>query len=170
MARHSRSRVRRRIRLPRRQDRYRAKTGLPLSTYFSGLKIRWILEEVSGARMAAESGDLLFGNIDTFLIWNLTGGISGGVHVTDVTNASRTQLMNLNTLDWDDEILRDFDIPRAILPRIASSSEVYGHAALDSVRGVPIAGDLGDHKLPSLARHASNPARPRTLTAPAALC
>jgi glycerol kinase len=128
------------------QDRYRAKTGLPLSTYFSGLKIRWILDEVPGARKAADSGDLLFGNIDTFIIWNLTGGINGGVHVTDVTNASRTQLMNLDTLDWDEEILRDFDIPRAILPRIASSSEVYGHAALDAVQGVPIAGDLGDQQ------------------------
>ena len=128
------------------QDRYRAKTGLPLSTYFSGLKIRWILDEVPGARKAADSGDLLFGNIDTFIIWNLTGGINGGVHVTDVTNASRTQLMNLDTLDWDEEILRDFDIPRAILPRIASSSEVYGHAAFDAVQGVPIAGDLGDQQ------------------------
>ena len=128
------------------QDRYRAKTGLPLSTYFSGLKIRWILDEVPGARKAADSGDLLFGNIDTFIIWNLTGGINGGVHVTDVTNASRTQLMNLDTLDWDEEILRDFDIPRAILPRIASSSEVYGHAVLDAVQGVPIAGDLGDQQ------------------------
>ncbi|MGA9416846.1 MAG: FGGY family carbohydrate kinase, partial [Terriglobales bacterium] len=86
------------------QDRYRAHTGLPLVTYFSGLKIRWILENVAGARSQAESGDLLFGNIDTFLIWNLTGGADGGVHVTDVTNASRTQLMNLSTLQWDGEI------------------------------------------------------------------
>src|SRR5258705_10934991 len=83
------------------QDRYRAKTGLPLATYFSGLKIRWILEEVAGARAQAEARDLLFGNIDTFLIWNLTGGPQGGVHVTDVTNASRTQLMDFNTLEWD---------------------------------------------------------------------
>jgi glycerol kinase len=128
------------------QDRYRARTGLPLSTYFSGLKIRWILNEVSGVRVAAESGDLLFGNIDTFVIWNLTGGVNGGVHVTDVTNASRTQLMNLETLDWDEEILYDFGIPKAILPRIVSSAEVYGYAALDSVRGVPIAGDLGDQQ------------------------
>jgi glycerol kinase len=128
------------------QDRYRAKTGLPLSTYFSGLKIRWILNEVPGARQAAESGDLLFGNIDTYLIWHLTGGVKGGIHVTDVTNASRTQLMNLETMEWDDEILQDFGIPRNILPRIASSSEIYGDAALDSVRGVPISGDLGDQQ------------------------
>ncbi|MGA9931451.1 MAG: FGGY family carbohydrate kinase, partial [Terriglobales bacterium] len=86
------------------QDRYRAHTGLPLATYFSGLKIRWILENVAGARAQAKAGDLLFGNIDTFLIWNLTGGADGGVHVTDVTNASRTQLMNLSTLQWDGEI------------------------------------------------------------------
>ena len=128
------------------QDRYRAKTGLPLSTYFSGLKIRWILENVKGAREAAENGDLLFGNVDSFLIWNLTGGPEGGVHVTDVTNASRTQLMNLATLDWDDEILSDFGIPRQILPRIASSSEVYGRATLASIKDVPIAGDLGDQQ------------------------
>ena len=128
------------------QDRYRAKTGLPLATYFSGLKIRWILEEVAGARAQAEAGDLLFGNIDTFLIWNLTGGPQGGVHVTDVTNASRTQLMNLNTLQWDPEILQDFGIPAQMLPKIVSSSEVYGSATLPSVTGVAIAGDLGDQQ------------------------
>ncbi|MBI3478163.1 MAG: glycerol kinase GlpK [Acidobacteria bacterium] len=128
------------------QDRYRARTGLPLTTYFSGLKIRWILEEVAGARAQAEAGDLLFGNIDTFLIWNLTGGPNGGVHVTDVTNASRTQLMNLSTLDWDPEILQDFGIPRKILPRVVSSSEVYGHASVPAVGGVAIAGDLGDQQ------------------------
>lgn len=128
------------------QDRYRAKTGLPLSTYFSGLKIRWILNEVPGAREAADSGDLLFGNIDTYLIWHLTGGVDGGAHITDVTNASRTQLMNLETLNWDAEILGDFGIPRTLLPRIASSSEVYGYAGLDAVKGVPISGDLGDQQ------------------------
>ncbi|MFZ0799724.1 MAG: glycerol kinase GlpK [Terriglobales bacterium] len=128
------------------QDRYRAKTGLPLATYFSGLKIRWILESVAGARALAETGDLLFGNIDTFLIWHLTGGLHGGVHVTDVTNASRTQLMNLNTLQWDPEILQDFGIPIAVLPRIVSSSEVYGTAKLPAVAGVAIAGDLGDQQ------------------------
>jgi glycerol kinase len=128
------------------QDRYRAKTGLPLATYFSGLKIRWILKQVSGARAQAESGDLLFGNIDTFLIWHLTGGPQGGVHVTDVTNASRTQLMNLATLNWDREILNDFNIPTQMLPRIVSSSEVYGAAKLPAVKNVAIAGDLGDQQ------------------------
>jgi len=128
------------------QDRYRAKTGLPLATYFSGLKIRWILNEVAGARLHAEAGDLLAGTIDSFLIWNLTGGSSGGVHVTDVTNASRTQLMNLATLEWDPEILRDFDIPIQMLPTIVSSSEVYGHARLPAIREVAIAGDLGDQQ------------------------
>jgi glycerol kinase len=128
------------------QDRYRTKTGLPLATYFSGLKIRWILEQVAGARAQAEAGDLLFGNIDTFLIWHLTGGSQGGVHVTDVTNASRTQLMNLNTLEWDSDILGDFGIPVQMLPRIVSSSEVYGLAKLPAVAGVAIAGDLGDQQ------------------------
>jgi glycerol kinase len=124
----------------------RIKTGLPLATYFSGLKIRWILEEVAGARAQAEAGDLLFGNIDTFLIWNLTGGPNGGVHVTDVTNASRTQLMNLSTLEWDRDILNDFNIPLPMLPKIVSSSEVYGQAKLAAVEGVAIAGDLGDQQ------------------------
>jgi len=128
------------------QDRYRAKTGLPLATYFSGLKIRWILENVAGAREQAQSGDLLFGNIDTFLIWHLTGGPDGGVHVTDVTNASRTQLMNLDTLQWDREILHDFGIPIGMLPKIASSSEVYGAGRLPSIAGVAISGDLGDQQ------------------------
>ena len=128
------------------QDRYRPKTGLPLATYFSALKIRWILKNVAGARAAAEAGDLLFGNMDSFLIWKLTGGISGGVHVTDVTNASRTQLMDLTTLSWDLDILREFDIPACVLPRIASSSEVYGKAVLKSIKDVAIAGDLGDQQ------------------------
>ena len=128
------------------QDRLRNKCGLPLATYFSGLKIRWILNNVSGARALAEAGDLLFGNIDTYLIWNLTGGPDGGVHVTDVTNASRTQLMDLASLDWDREILALFNIPRSVLPRICSSSEVYGKAVAKSIGGVPIAGDLGDQQ------------------------
>jgi glycerol kinase len=101
---------------------------------------------VAGARAAAVSGELLFGNIDTFLIWNLTGGVHGGVHVTDVSNASRTQLMNLETLHWDADILADFDIPASLLPKIMSSSEVYGVAVLDAIRDVPIAGDLGDQQ------------------------
>jgi glycerol kinase len=128
------------------QDRYRAKTGLPLATYFSGLKIRWVLENVPGARAAAEAGDLAFGNIDTFVTWNMTGGVNGGKHVTDVTNASRTQLMNLATLNWDDQILADFGIPKSMLPKICSSSEVYGEAVLAAVKGVPVAGILGDQQ------------------------
>lgn len=128
------------------QDRFRAQTGLPLATYFSGLKIRWILAQVPGVREPAEAGDVLFGNIDTFLIWKLTGGPNGGVHVTDVTNASRTQLMNLATSDWDKDILNAFGIPRSMLPRICSSSEVYGHVQGGMISGVPIAGDLGDQQ------------------------
>jgi glycerol kinase len=126
------------------QSRFQAKTGLPLTTYFSGLKICWVLDNVKGARELAEKGDLLFGNIDAYLLWNLTGGINGGVHVTDVTNASRTQLMNLETLDWDEEILGIFNIPRSMLPAIRSSSEHYGDMKRTSLAGVPIAGILGD--------------------------
>jgi glycerol kinase len=128
------------------QDRFRAQTGLPLSTYFSGLKLRWILQNVPGARQRAAGGELLFGNIDTFLVWNLTGGPDGGVHVTDVTNASRTQLFHLKTLDWDADLLAAFDIPRAMLPQVRSSSEVYGVARLAAISGVPIAGILGDQQ------------------------
>jgi glycerol kinase len=128
------------------QDRFRAKTGLPLSTYFSGLKLRWILENVAGVREKAAAGELLFGNIDTFLAWNLTGGPQCGAHITDVTNASRTQLMNLRTLDWDDELLSAFEVPRAMLPEVRSSSEVYGVARLPAISGVPIAGILGDQQ------------------------
>ena len=128
------------------QDRFRGQTGLPLSTYFSALKIRWILANVTGARVRASAGDLLFGNIDTFLVWNLTGGPAGGVHVTDVTNASRTQLFNLQTLDWDPRLLAAFEIPRVMLPEVRSSSEIYGEASLDEIKGVPIAGILGDQQ------------------------
>lgn len=128
------------------QDRFRSKTGLPLTTYFSGLKIRWILEHVEGARQDAEAGDLLFGNIDTFLVWNLTGGKDGGAHITDVTNASRTQLMDLETLAWDREILETFEVPEAMLPRIRSSSEIYGVAKEPAIPDVAIAGILGDQQ------------------------
>ncbi|HME11233.1 MAG TPA: glycerol kinase GlpK [Candidatus Acidoferrum sp.] len=128
------------------QDRFREKTGLPLATYFSALKIRWILKNVSGVRELAESGDALFGNIDSYLVWKLTGGINGGIHVTDVTNASRTQLMDLRTLRWDDELLQLFGIPKEMLPRICSSSEVYGRARLSTIEGAPIAGILGDQQ------------------------
>ena len=122
------------------QDRLRARTGLPLATYFSGLKLRWLLDEVPGARARAEAGELLFGTIDTWLAWNLTG-----LHITDVTNASRTQLMDLETLDWDAEILALLDIPRACLPQIRSSSEVYG-TCRGVLEGVPLAGILGDQQ------------------------
>jgi glycerol kinase len=140
------------------QDRFRAKVGLPLATYFSGPKIAWILDNVPGARARAEAGDLLFGTIDTWLIWNLTGGAGAdpgaggsgaaahvGVHVTDVTNASRSMLMDLRTLDWDDEMLAVMGVPRAMLPGIRASSEVYGEA-VGALAGVPIAGDLGDQQ------------------------
>ncbi|MGO9180265.1 MAG: glycerol kinase GlpK [Candidatus Limnocylindrales bacterium] len=127
------------------QDRLRPKVGLPLATYFSGPKVKWMLENVEGARAKAEAGDLLFGNIDTWCIWNLTGGVKGGVHVTDVSNASRTMLMNLATLDWDPEILQLMGIPRAMLPAIKASSAVYGTAVGD-LAGVPVAGDLGDQQ------------------------
>ena len=129
-----------------RNDRIREKTGLPLATYFSGLKIRWILKNVPGAQSAAEAGELLFGNIDSFLVWKLTGGVEGGIHVTDVTNASRTQLMNLSTLAWDEEMLEIFGIPESMLPKIASSSEIYGQARLEPIRNVPIAGIIGDQQ------------------------
>jgi glycerol kinase len=127
-------------------DRFRKKTGLPLATYFSGLKIRWILNNEPGVREKAESGDVIFGNVDTYLVWKLTGGPEGGIHVTDVTNASRTQLLNLESLTWDRDILRVFGIPEQMLPRISSSSEVYGSATLESVKGVPVAGILGDQQ------------------------
>src|SRR5208282_6939669 len=126
------------------QDRFRAQTGLPLSTYFSSLKLRWLLNNIPYAKERAAAGELLFGNIDSFLVWHLTGGPQGGVHVTDVTNASRTLLMNLKTLQWDREILQDFGVPIQMLPKIVSSSEVYGLAKLPAVEGVAIAGDLGD--------------------------
>ncbi len=127
------------------QDRFRDKVGLPLATYFSGPKIRWILDNVEGARGRAEAGDLAFGNMDTWVIWNLTGGTDGGVHITDVTNASRTMLMDLHTLDWDDEILSTMGVPRSVLPEIRSSAEVYGEAK-GTLGGIPVAGDLGDQQ------------------------
>jgi glycerol kinase len=128
-------------------ERFKAKVGLPLATYFSGTKIVWILENVDGAREKAEAGDLLFGNTDTWVLWNLTGGVDGGVHVTDVTNASRTLFMDLETLQWDDDILAAFNVPKSMLPTIKSSSEVYGSAESSSLlREVPIAGILGDQQ------------------------
>ncbi len=127
------------------QDRFRPKTGLPLATYFSGPKIKWILDNVEGARAKAEKGEILFGNIDTWVIWNVTGGPNGGAHVTDVSNASRTMLMNLETLDWDNDILEIMNVPRAILPAVRPSSEVYGKA-VGALAGIPVAGDLGDQQ------------------------
>jgi glycerol kinase len=126
-------------------DRFRDRVGLPLATYFSGPKVRWILDNVDGAASRAEAGDLAFGNIDSWVTWNLTGGPDGGLHVTDVTNASRTMLMDLSTLEWDQEILDVMGIPRSMLPEIRSSSEVYGEA-VGKLGGVPVAGDLGDQQ------------------------
>lgn len=128
-----------------KKELFEVKTGLPLATYFSGPKIKWLLDQNVEWHEQAEKGELLFGNIDTWLIWNLTGGLHGGIHVTDVTNASRTMLMNLETLQWDDELLDLLDVPRAMLPRICSSSEVYGYAVAGLPR-VPISGDLGDQQ------------------------
>ena len=132
------------------QDRFRAKVGLPLATYFSGPKIKWILDNVEGVREAAEKGDAIFGNIDTWEIWWLTGGPNGGAHVTDVTNASRTMLMNLETLDWDQEILDILGIPRQMLPEIRPSSDpkIYGYTPEDGPLGtkIPVCGDLGDQQ------------------------
>lgn len=127
-------------------DRLRATTGLPLATYFSASKIAWILEHVDGARERAGAGALAFGTTDSWLLWHFTGGPAGGVHATDVTNASRTLLMDLATLDWDDQLLAAFDVPRSLLPRIRSSSEVYGTIAGGPLAGVPIAGILGDQQ------------------------
>lgn len=130
-------------------DVIRQKAGLPPATYFSGGKIQWILENVSGVRAAAEAGDALFGNTDSWVMWNLTGGIKGGVHITDVTNASRTMLMNLETLDWDEELLGFFNIPRAMLPEIKPSSDPNGYgevAAPASFAGIPLTGILGDQQ------------------------
>ena len=128
------------------QDRFRAQVGLPLATYFSGPKVRWILDNVDGARARAEAGDLVFGNMDTWCIWNLTGGTSGGLHITDVTNASRTMLMDLATLSWDADICSTIGVPMSMLPEIRASSEVYGEVKTGNLTGIPIAGDLGDQQ------------------------
>jgi len=128
-------------------ERFKPKVGLPLATYFSGTKIVWILENVEGAREKAEAGDLLFGTTDSWVLWNLTGGTEGGVHATDVTNASRTLFMDLETLQWDEEILGIFGVPLSMMPEIRSSSEVYGTVESSSLlREVPVAGILGDQQ------------------------
>jgi glycerol kinase len=124
----------------------RRKTGLPLSTYFSSLKLVWLLDNVQGLRERAQSGEILFGTIDSFLAWRLTGGINGGVHLTDLTNASRTQLFNLESCEWDEELLQLFSIPKQILPRVRSSSEIYGTVCHKGLDGIPLAGILGDQQ------------------------
>jgi len=128
------------------EDSVRGKTGLPLSTYFSSLKVRWLLDNVKELRDRAAAGEILFGTIDSFLAWRLTGGTYGGAHFTDVTNASRTQLLNLRTCDWDHELLQTFDIPKQILPQVRPSSEKYGTVCLNALNGVPLAGVLGDQQ------------------------
>jgi glycerol kinase len=128
------------------QARFQEKVGLPLATYFSGPKVRWILDNVDGARDKAEAGDLAFGNIDTWLIWNLTGGTNGGLHITDVTNASRTMLMDLKTLSWDEDIAGTIGVPTSMLPEIRASSDVYGEVSSGGFQGIQIAGDLGDQQ------------------------
>lgn len=137
------------------QDRFRPQTGLPLATYFSGLKIKWLLDNVPGIREAAEAGEAVFGNIDTWLVWNLTGG----THITDVTNASRTMLMNLETLDWNSEIAEAMGIPLSMLPAIHSSSEVYGYTKEDGPFGarLPIAGILGDQQAATVGQACFSP-------------
>lgn len=128
------------------QDRFRLKNGLPIATYFSGPKVRWILDNVDGAQARADAGDLCFGNIDTWCIWNLTGGTDGGLHITDVSNASRTMLMNLETLEWDDELLSAIGVPRSMLPEIKPSSAPYGEITSGVFKGIQVAGDLGDQQ------------------------
>ena len=140
------------------QARFQEQVGLPLATYFSGPKVRWILDNVDGAADKADSGDLLFGNMDTWLIWNLTGGTDGGLHITDVTNASRTMLMDLKTLDWDEGIMDVMGIPRAMLPDIKASSEVYGEVKSGgALGGVSIAGILGDQQAATFGQTCFSP-------------
>jgi glycerol kinase len=139
------------------QDRFRAKVGLPLATYFSGPKVRWVLDNVDGARERAEAGDLMFGNIDTWCIWNLTGGTDGGLHITDVSNASRTMLMDLETLSWDEDIASTIGVPTSMLPEIRASSEVYGEVKNGGFTGVQIAGDLGDQQAATFGQACLSP-------------
>ncbi|MEO8888166.1 MAG: FGGY family carbohydrate kinase, partial [Jatrophihabitantaceae bacterium] len=128
-------------------ERYRERVGLPLATYFAGPKVRWMLDNLDGARARAEAGDLAFGTIDSWLLWNLSGGVDGGVHVTDPTNASRTMLMDLDTLQWVPQIAGEMGIPLSMLPQIRSSSEVYAEVReRGPLAGVPIAGILGDQQ------------------------
>jgi glycerol kinase len=139
------------------QDRFRTKVGLPLATYFSGPKVRWILDNVDGARERAQAGDLIFGNTDTWCIWNLTGGTDGGLHITDVSNASRTMLMDLETLSWDEEIAGTMGVPTSMLPEIRASSEVYGEVKNGGFTGVALAGDLGDQQAATFGQTCFSP-------------
>ncbi|MGK2320226.1 glycerol kinase GlpK [Gordonia rhizosphera] len=139
-------------------DRYRDRTGLPLSTYFAGPKVRWLLDHVDGARRRAEAGELCFGTMDSWLVWNMTGGRDGGLHVTDVTNASRTMLMDLRTLEWDEEICAEMGVPTALLPQIRSSSEIYGRLREHgSLPGVPLGGILGDQQAATFGQACLDP-------------
>ncbi|KPC93081.1 glycerol kinase, partial [Streptomyces sp. NRRL F-6602] len=132
------------------KDRFRRETGLPLASYFAGPKARWLLDNVEGLRERAEAGDILFGTMDSWVIWNLTGGTEGGVHVTDVTNASRTMLMNLHTMEWDERICASIGVPTEVLPEIRSSAEVYGEVSGgrlgELLGGIPVASALGDQQ------------------------
>ncbi|VAW30661.1 Glycerol kinase [hydrothermal vent metagenome] len=141
------------------QDRFRAQVGLPLATYFSGLKLKWLLDNVPEIRAAADAGEAIFGNMDTWLIWNLTGGSNGGQHVTDVTNASRTMLMNLDTLSWNADIAAEMGIPMRMLPEIKSSSEIYGYTLEEGPFNgrIPIAGDLGDQQAATVGQACFRP-------------
>ena len=139
-------------------DRFKHKTGLPLATYFSASKIAWILDNVDGARNLASEGHLLCGTPDSWVVWNLTGGVDGGVHLTDVTNASRTLLCDIKTMSWDEELLDAFSIPSSMLPEIRSSSEVYGHVhSSNLLREVPVAGILGDQQAATFGQAAFGP-------------
>ena len=139
------------------QDRFRERVGLPLATYFSGPKVRWVLDNVEGARERAEAGDLIFGNIDTWCLWNLTGGTNGGLHITDVSNASRTMLMDLQSLSWDEEIASVLGVPMSMLPEIRASSEVYGEIKTGALQGVQLAGDLGDQQAATFGQTCFSP-------------
>jgi glycerol kinase len=140
------------------QDRFREQTGLPLATYFSGPKVRWILENVDGAADRAQAGDLLFGNIDTWVMWNLTGGTDGGIHITDVSNASRTLMMDLESLAWDDSIASAIGVPSAMLPEIRPSSAPYGEVSSGGAfNGVQLAGDLGDQQAATFGQTCFSP-------------
>jgi glycerol kinase len=139
------------------QDRFREKVGLPLATYFSGPKVRWLLDNVDGAREKAEAGDLMFGNMDTWCMWNLTGGTDGGLHITDVTNASRTMLMDLSTLSWDESIAKTMGVPMSMLPEIRPSSEVYGEVKTGGFTGIPLAGILGDQQAATFGQTCFSP-------------